>query len=135
MLRALVTLQAHVLDIQAPHRVKQKLRREEPMLLMLKLGVALPAQADPQFGTPRVRARQIGRPVDVLILPAHGQAGRHAGQPEVMHHAEGSLVLDDHVHALGLTCHQGQRPGAGHDDLIAALLQLAGKAQAVDLVT
>ena len=43
-------------------------------------------------------------------------------------------MLDDHVHALGLTCHQGQRPGACHDDLIAALLQLAGKAQAVDLV-
>ena len=134
MLRALVTLQADILDIQAPHRVKEKLRREEPMLLMLKLGVALPAQADPQFGILRARARQIGRPVDVLVLPPHRQAGRHAGQPEVMHDAEGSLVLDDHVHALGLTCHQGQRPGAGHDDLIAALLQLAGKAQAVDLV-
>ena len=47
MLRALVTLQADILDIQAPHRVKEKLRREEPMLLMLELGVALPAQADP----------------------------------------------------------------------------------------
>ena len=102
---------------------------------MLKLRVALPAQADAQLAaTLNLGLRDVGRPVDVLVLPVQRQAGGHAGHPEVMHHAEGSLVLDHHVHALDLAHGQRQRAGAGHDHLIAALLQLAGEPRAVDLV-
>ena len=110
MLRALVALQADVLNIQPLDRVEQILRREEPMLLMLKLGVALPAQADPKLvALSYIGLRDVGRPVNVLVLPAQRNAGRHARHPEIMHHAKGSLVLDDHVHAINLAHGHRQR--------------------------
>ncbi len=135
MLRALVALQADIFNIQPLDRVEQILRREQPMLLMLKLGVALPPQADPKLvALSYIGLRDVGRPVNVLVLPAQRNAGRHARHPEVMHHAEGSLVLDDHVHAINLAHGHRQRAGAGHDDLIAARLQLAGIADAMYLI-
>lgn len=135
MLSAKVALQADVLDVQPLHRVEEILRREQAVLLMLELRVALPAQADAQLAaTLNLGPRHVGRPVDVLVLPVKRQAGGHAGHPEVMHDAEGSLVLDDHVHALDLPHGQRQRAGAGHDHLIAEPLQFAGEPCAVDLV-
>ena len=135
MLSAKVTLQADILDVQPLHRVEEILRREQAVLLMLKLRVALPAQADAQLAaTLNLGPLHVGRPVNVLVLPVKRQAGGHAGHPEVMHNAKGSLVLDDHVHALDLPHGQRQRPRAGHDHLIAEPLQLAGEPCAVDLV-
>ncbi len=135
MLSAKVTLQADVLDVQPLHRVEEILRRKQPVLLMLKLRVALPAQADAQLAaTLNLGPRHVGRPVDVLVLPVKRQAGGHAGHPEVMHDAKGCLMLDDHVHAIDLPHGQRQRPRASHDHLIAELLQFASKPCAVDLV-
>ena len=105
------------------------------MLLMLELRVALPAQADPQLvALGYIRLRDVRRPVDVLVLPAQRDARRHTRHPEVMHHAKRSLVLDHHVHAIDLTHSHCQLARAGDDHLIAALLQLTGVADAVDLV-
>lgn len=70
MLSAKVTLQADVLDVQPLHRVEEILRREQAVLLMLKLRVALPAQADAQLAaTLNLGPLHVGRPVDVLVLP------------------------------------------------------------------
>lgn len=78
MLRALVALQADILHIQSLDGIKHHARREDPMLFMLKLRVALPAQANAQLGTlVDGRALEIGRAVDVLVLPAERDAGRH----------------------------------------------------------
>jgi len=110
MLCAIVTLQADVLDIQPLDRVEQILRREDAVLLMLELRVALPAQADPKFvALSYIGLRDVGRPVNVLVLPAQRNAGRHARHPEIMHHAKGGLVLDDHVHAIDLPHGHRQR--------------------------
>ena len=105
------------------------------MLLVLELRVALPAQTDPQLlAALDLGLRNVGRPVDVLVLPAQRDAGRHTRHPEIMHHAKRSLVLDYHVHAIDLTHGHRQRARASDDHLIAALLQLAGIASAVNLV-
>lgn len=110
MLRAIVALQADVLYVQPLDRVEQILRREDAVLLMLELRVALPAQADPKLvALGYIGLRDVGRPVDVLVLPAQRNAGRHARHPEVMHHAKGGLVLDDHVHAIDLAHGHRQR--------------------------
>jgi hypothetical protein len=69
-----------------------------------------------------------------LVLPAQRDARRHARHPEVVDHAKRSLVLDDHVHAIDMPHGHRQRARAGHDHLIAALLQLTGKASTVYLV-
>lgn len=123
VLCAVVALQADVLDIQPFDRIEQILRREDPVLLMLKLRVALPAQTDPELvALSYIGLRDVGRPVDVLVLPAQRNAGRHARHPEVMHHAKRSLVLDNHVHAIDLPHSHRQSARAGHDYLIAALL-------------
>ena len=135
VLRAVVPLQTDVLDIQPLNRVEHVLRRKYPMLLMLKLWVALPPQTDPKLvALGYIGLRNVGRPVDVLVLPAQRNAGRHARHPEVMHHTKRSLVLDYHVHAIDLPHGHCQSARAGHDNLVAARFELTGVTSAVDLI-
>jgi len=46
MLCAFITLQGHKFNIKAFHRIKEQLRWEILAMIMLKVGIALPAQTD-----------------------------------------------------------------------------------------